>query len=101
MNREFGPAPYGPRGGFARHRSRAPFLRRDPETIVGLTGGGYLRRCTGCTAHVLEREDARPCPECSTPPAADHDDEGREHVHGAIAEVLRRGGVAVPAGGEP
>lgn len=99
--RDFGPVPYGPREGFAAHRARAPFLRRDPHGTVGLTGGGYLRRCPSCGAHVLEHDEACSCPACSAPPVADHDEEGRSHVHGAIAEVLRRGGVAVPPGGEP
>lgn len=96
--RTFGPMPYGPREGFAAHHARAPFLRRDPSGTVALTGGGYLRRCPSCGAHVLEYAEACTCPACSAPPATDHDGEGREHVHAAIADVLRRGGVRVPRG---
>lgn len=102
MLRDFGPRPYGPREGFAAHRARAPFLRRDPEGIVGLTGGGYLRRCPSCGAHVLEHGDACSCPACSTPAPPDHDDEGRGHVRRALSEELRRGGLRVPrVEGEP
>lgn len=86
--RTFGPMPYGPREGFAAHHARP----------VALTGGGYLRRCPSCGAHVLEYAEACTCPACSAPPATDHDGEGREHVHAAIADVLRRGGVRVPRG---
>ena len=85
----FGPEPVGR----ARARRRLPFLRRDPAGTYALAGGGRLRWCGGCRAHVLERAEAQPCPRCAEPPVDDHDDEGREHVLAALADLMRTGGV--------
>ena len=102
MSREFGPSPYGPRAGFAAHRTRAPFLRRDPENVHALAGGGVLRRCSGCAAHVLELGSFSPCPECGELPQDDHDDEGLIQLRAALDERVRAGGVDPgPWRGEP
>lgn len=85
----FGPEP----GGRARARRRLPFLRRDPAGTYALAGGGRLRWCGGCRAHVLELAAAHGCPRCGEPPADDHDDEGRAHVLAALAELMRADGV--------
>lgn len=80
------------------HHARLRYLTRDTKTHA-LAGGGALRACGGCGAHVLQVSDlAQPCPRCGELPHEGYLDEGLERVHAALDARLTRGGLDVPRG---